>query len=147
MVGGLKYTVSSLAMRLELAKRTDLALRALQQLCAADARVAGTTLADELGTTHQYLPQIMAPVIRSRWVTSTPGPRGGYQLEVGLESITVLDLIETMEGATDTSTCVLSGETCDATDPCAMHAAWSQARDALLDELSSMTLRDASNEC
>ena len=134
-------------MRLELAKRTDLALRAMQALCTSEGRVAGTALADGLGTTHQYLPQIMSPLVRRRWVTSTRGPHGGYQLEVGLETITVLELIETMEGQTDTKTCVLSGETCDATDPCAMHAAWSQARDALLDELSSMTLATASNGC
>jgi Rrf2 family transcriptional regulator, iron-sulfur cluster assembly transcription factor len=134
-------------MRLELARRTDLALRALQKLCTSDARVAGTALAEDLATTHQYLPQIMSPLVRRRWVTSSRGPRGGYRLEVGLDTISVLELIETMEGPTDIDTCVLSGATCDASDPCAMHVAWSQARDALLLELSSMSLADASNEC
>ncbi len=134
-------------MRLELAKRTDLALRALHELCTSGGRVAGTELADALGTTHQYLPQIMSPLVRRRWATSSPGPRGGYQLEVGLDGISVLELIEVMEGPTDTDTCVLNGETCDASDPCAMHVAWSRARDALLLELSSISLADASGDC
>jgi Rrf2 family protein len=134
-------------MRLELAKRTDLALRAMQELCSCGDRLSGSELAETLETTHQYLPQIMSPLVRCRWVSSSRGPRGGYQLEVELNSITVLDLIETMEGPTDTHTCVLSGETCDTSDPCAMHGAWSQARDALLAQLSSMSLADARDVC
>jgi Rrf2 family protein len=134
-------------MRLELAQRTDLALRAMQTLCSSGERVPGSELAEKLNTTHQYLPQIMSPLVRRRWVSSSRGPRGGYQLEVGLATITVLDLIEAMEGPTDTHTCVLSGQTCDASDPCAMHGAWSQARDALLAQLSSMSLADAWEAC
>ena len=134
-------------MRLELSQRTDLALRAMQTLCSCGDRMPGSELAETLSTTHQYLPQVMSPLVRQRWVSSSRGPRGGYRLEVGLESISVLDLIETMEGPTDTHTCVLSGETCDASDPCAMHGAWSQARDALLHQLSSMSLADAWKAC
>ena len=130
-------------MRLELAKRTDLALRGLQALHTNGARLAGTELASVLETTHQYLPQIMSPLVRRRWVTSTRGPGGGYRLDVDLGDITVLELIEAMEGETDTATCVLSGETCDASDPCALHDAWSQARDALLAELDSTSVADA----
>ncbi|RLE22938.1 MAG: Rrf2 family transcriptional regulator [Actinobacteria bacterium] len=134
-------------MRLELNKRTDLALRAMQALCSYGDRLSGNDLAESLGTTHPYLPQIMSPLVRKRWVSSTSGPRGGYELVAQLGSVSVLELIETMEGATDTDTCVLSGEICDSTDPCALHGAWSQARDALLRELSSMSLADAWDAC
>ena len=134
-------------MRLELNKRTDLALRAMKTLCSCGSRLPGTDLADTLATSHQYLPQIMSPLVREHWVTSSPGPRGGYELSVQLDSISVLELIEVMEGATDTATCVLNGEICDASDPCALHGAWSQARDALIRELSSMSLADAWDAC
>lgn len=134
-------------MRLELSQRTDLALRALQTLFSRGDRVSGSDLAETLNTTHPYLPQVMSPLLRRRWVSSARGPRGGYRLEVGLESVSVLDLIETMEGPTDTDTCVLSGGTCDTSNPCAMHGAWSQARDALLHQLSSMSLADTSEFC
>lgn len=134
-------------MRLELNKRTDLALQSMQTLCACEDRMSGTDLAEALGTTHQYLPQVMSPLVRRRWVSSTPGPRGGYELVAQLGTISVLDLIETMEGPTDLDTCVLSGETCDSSDPCALHGPWSLARGALLRELSSMSLSDAWDSC
>ena len=65
------------AMRLKLNKSTDLALRAMRVLCAYGDRLAGTALARTLETSDYYLPQIMAPLVRRGWVTSTPGPNGG----------------------------------------------------------------------
>jgi len=130
-------------VRLDLNKRTDLALRAMEELCVKESRVGGPDLAEALETTRQYLPQIMNPLVKSRWVRSTPGPHGGYQLLVALEDISVLELIEVMEGPTFDNTCVLDGQVCPHEAPCALHGAWQQARDALTTELSSMTLADA----
>ena len=138
-------------MRLELTKKTDLALRAMQALCMCQTGNPGTMtggdLAETIETTRQYLPQIVAPLTRKRWVASTPGPGGGYRLIVDLSTVSILDLIEAVEGETDTETCVLSDEPCQASDPCALHGAWSRARDALLRELSSMSLADAWDAC
>ncbi len=130
-------------MRLDLHKRTDLALRAMEELCVKEARVAGPVLAEELETTRQYLPQIMNPLVKARWVRSTPGPHGGYELLVALEDISVLQLIEAMEGPTFDNTCVLNGEECPQDRLCALHGAWQRARDALTTELGHITLAEA----
>lgn len=130
-------------MRLELNKRTDLALRAMEELCVEETRVAGPALAESLSTTRQYLPQIMNPLVKARWVRSTPGPHGGYQLLVTLEEISVLELIEVMEGPTANGTCVLTGDECPGDRLCALHGAWQLARDALTRELGGMSLAEA----
>ncbi|MCP3994075.1 MAG: Rrf2 family transcriptional regulator [bacterium] len=130
-------------MRLDLHKRTDLALRAMRELCERESRVPGPKLAEALKTTRQYLPQILNPLVKARWIHSTPGPHGGYELLVTLEEISVLQLIEVMEGPTDNNTCVLNGEVCPQAELCALHGAWQHARDALLTELGQMTLADA----
>ncbi len=130
-------------MRLELNKRTDLALRAMEELCLRETRVGGPILADSLKTTRQYLPQILNPLVKAKWVQSTPGPHGGYELLKPLEKISVLELIEVMEGPTLDNTCVLNGEICPQNELCAMHGAWQHARDALTKELGGMTLADA----
>ncbi len=130
-------------MRLDLNKRTDLALRAMQELCLRETRVAGPDLAEALKTTRQYLPQILNPLVKARWVRSTPGPHGGYELLVMLEEISVLQLIEVMEGPTLNDTCVLNGEACPQDEPCAMHGAWQHAREALMKELNTLSLSEA----
>ncbi len=123
-------------MRLELTRRSDLALRALRSLHASARRVKSTTLAADVGTTPAFLPQVMGPLVRHGWVDSEPGPRGGYRLVTVVGDISVLDLIEAVEGVTDTGRCVLRGGVCPA-EPCALHDAWAQARAALLRELAA----------
>lgn len=130
-------------MRLEVNKRTDLALRAMEQLCVRETRIPGPELAEALNTTRQYLPQILNPLVKAKWIHSTPGPHGGYKLMVTLEGISVLQLVEAMEGPTNKNTCVLNGETCPQDERCALHGAWQQSRDALLRELDQMSLADA----
>lgn len=130
-------------MRLDLNKRTDLALQAMQELCVKEDRVAGPELAEAIQTTRQYLPQIMNPIVKAKWVTSTPGPHGGYRLQVPLEEISVVELIEAMEGPTNDGTCVLTGDICAEDGYCALHGAWLHARDVLLRELGQMSLAEA----
>ena len=129
-------------MRLDLNKRTDLALRAMQELCVRETRVAGPDLAEALKTTRQYLPQILNPLVKARWVRSTPGPHGGYELLVMLEEISLLQLIEVMEGPTINDLCVLNGEDCPRDEACALHGAWQYAREALMKELQQMNLAE-----
>jgi Rrf2 family protein len=115
----------------------------MEELCVKDSRVAGPDLAEALNTTRQYLPQILNPLVKARWVQSTPGPHGGYELLVALERISVLQLIEVMEGPTKDDTCVLNGNTCPQDELCALHGAWQLAREALTTELGNMSLAEA----
>ena len=85
----------------------------------------------------------MNPLVKARWVHSTPGPHGGYELLIPLEKISVLQLIEAMEGPTTSSVCVLSGDVCPQEQLCALHGAWQHARDAMIRELSGMSLAEA----
>ena len=98
-------------------------------------------LAEALGTTRQYLPQILNPLVKARWVVSTPGPHGGYELLVPLRDLG-LELVEVMEGQPRT-THASSMATSVPDQLCALHGAWQQAREALTTELSQMTLAAA----
>ena len=126
-------------MRLELSKRTDLALRLLAIL-NDDPGATGRTLAEQAGTTANYLPQLVKPLTEAGWVNGTSGPGGGYRISADLSDVSVLEVIEAMEGKTDETQCVLRGAPCPAPEPCALHDSWSRARDALLAELGSTSV-------
>ncbi len=115
-------------------KTTDLALKVLAHLNARPAN--GSDLAQSIGTTTNYLPQIIKPLVVKGWVAGTSGPGGGYQLTVDPKELSVLEVVEAMEGVTDEEKCVLRGVPCPAPEPCALHDSWVQARDALLAELA-----------
>lgn len=128
-------------MRLEMTKKSDLALKSLRCIGDADGElVAGKGLAEKLGITTHYLPQVLSPLVKAGWVSSTPGPRGGYRLLAPLDEISVLDVIEVIEGRIEDQGCVQRGIPCPENDLCALHAPWQKARDAMLEELASATV-------
>ena len=125
-------------MRLEISKQTDLAIRAMEALCGNDSTLmSGTLLAAAMSTSTHRVPQVMKPLLRKDWVVSVPGPHGGYRLAVGLAEISLLEVIEAVEGAIDEERCVLRGAPCPSPEPCALHVPWSRARQALLSELGN----------
>ncbi len=130
-------------MRLEVRRQSDLAVRALRALAETD-RVKGPRLAERIDTTTGFVSQVMTPLVRAGWVSSDPGPTGGYSLTVDLADVSVLAVIEAIEGPTETGLCVLADRPCDETGSCALHVPWQRARDGLLRELAAVSVADDS---
>ena len=127
-------------MRLELTRKSDLAVRSLLLLAANGERTKSSDLAEALGATPAFVPQVIAPLVDRRWVASDPGPAGGYSLVADLDQLTVLEVIEAVEGPTDSGRCALDGEPCAEKGTCVVHEAWLPARALLLDELAATTV-------
>ncbi len=123
-------------MRLEITRRTDLATRALLELAVAGQRTKAAELAERVGTTPGFLSQALTPTVAAGWVRSDPGPTGGYTLVTDLHQVSVLDVIEAVEGPTDVGRCVLEDRTCHDGGPCALHQPWSRARTLLTQQLA-----------
>jgi Rrf2 family protein len=98
-------------MKFVLQRKTDLALRALRELEGEESPLQSTQLAGLIGSTPNFLPQVMSSLVRSGWVVSSRGPTGGYLLVTSLAGLSVLQVIEAVEGPTITDTCVLRGGT------------------------------------
>ena len=127
-------------MRLEITRKTNLAIRVMASLAGAESRMSGKDLAARIGTSTTFLAQVVTPLARRGWITSQPGRTGGYELATNAGELSVLDVIEAVEGPTDTRSCVLREGDCSAADPCATHEAWSRARTALVTELAATPL-------
>ena len=133
-------------MRLELTKKTDLAFQALDLIAAsAGDRVSGAHLAEILDVSAQYLPHVMAPLTHAGWVSSVSGPHGGYVIAVDMHDISLMDLIEAVEGPLDESRCLHLGPIHGHGDNCALHTPWTRARNALVEELRATRLSDISS--
>lgn len=117
-------------VRLELTRKTDLAIRAMQALHDAQARIPGRQLASIIETTTPFIAQVVTPLIQAGWMDSRPGPTGGYGLVADPTKLTVLEVVETIEGPIANGKCVLVGGPCGE-DVCSVHEAWGEARDAL----------------
>ena len=126
-------------MRLNIMRKTEVALRALRLLESDGGMMNAAAMARDLESTSGYLPHVLAPLIRAGWVASEPGPNGGYRLTAALADWSLLDLIELFEGPTDDGSCVVQGGLCGES-PCAIHAAWAVGRTDLVQRFSSIPL-------
>ena len=117
-------------------RKTDLALRALRELESARTPMQAGDLAAVLKSSRQFIPQVLRPMVQAGWISSLPGPRGGYTLTTDLAARSLLEVIELIEGPTDDGRCVLGGP-CVSEIRCAAHDAWTEARNALLHRLQA----------
>jgi Rrf2 family iron-sulfur cluster assembly transcriptional regulator len=129
-------------MRLEVTRRADLATRALTALAGAGRRVKAKDLAEQLETTTGFVPQVLNPLIERGWVRSDPGPTGGYSSLVPVAELTVLDVIEAVDGPTDTGRCVVADRPCGRDETCVLHCAWEIARARLLEALAQTSVAE-----
>jgi Rrf2 family protein len=130
---------------LELTRRGDYAVRAA--LCLADAHgrsVSGHRIAAETAIPAAFLPQVMGDLVRAGIVHSRPGPHGGYLLATGPSTISLLAVIEAVEGNARRRTCVLRGTACGIDDPCRVHHAFFAAQEQMLQSLAGVSLMELS---
>lgn len=132
-------------MRLELGRRADYAIRASLDLAThhddGGLRKA-RAIADEMEIPGSYVPQILAELVRAHVVTSVAGRDGGYRLAAEPSAISLLSVVEAVDGEAVSTACVLRGGPCRWDDVCAVHVPWARAQYALLDSLAETTLAD-----
>jgi Rrf2 family protein len=129
-------------MRLELTRRADYAVRAMLVLAADPERLSATTIAARMAIPPRFLPHVMHDLVAAGLVAATAGRTGGYRPARDPASVTVLEVIEAIEGDSRRRTCVLRNAPCGLDGFCAIHHVFSAAQDALLDELGQATLAD-----
>ncbi len=129
-------------MKIELTKRGDYAVRAMLALAAAGeaAPLTGRQLAERTGVPPSFLPQVMAGLSRAGLVSGRVGRIGGYRLGRPASSISLLEIIETIEGDSRRTTCVLRNGPCSIDGRCAAHASFYAAQEALRASLQAATL-------
>lgn len=126
-------------MELRFSRRTYLAMRALRELSEERDQLSGVELAERIETTSPFLPQVLSPMIKAGWIESQTGPGGGYRLAVSLVDLSLLEVVETVEGPTETGECVLRDGPCPGTESCPVHEAWQSARSELRERLAAVS--------
>jgi len=133
-------------MRLELTKRADYAIRAVLALSRATdgERLSVRRIAADERVPERFLPQVMSDLVRAGLVEGTVGRSGGYQLAKPAAEISLLEVVEAVEGDSRRRVCVLRGGPCALAGVCDVHAIFAAAQDDVLDRLQTTTIAAAS---
>jgi Rrf2 family transcriptional regulator, iron-sulfur cluster assembly transcription factor len=128
-------------MRLDLTKRSDYAIRAMLLLAHhKGGLLSSRKIAQEMKIPPRFLPQIMGDLTHAGLVEAHPGRAGGYRLPEGAGDVSLLTVIEAVEGDPHRQVCVLRGVPCGSDGECAVHDIFFAAEGALLDRLGGNTL-------
>ncbi len=131
-------------MRLELTRRGDYAVRAMLSLAQPGAgRLTAAELARRTAIPASYVPQVMGDLVRAGYVANRLGRHGGYALGVDPDAVSLLAIVEAVEGDSRRRTCVLRGGSCGGAGVfCDVHAAFANAQEAATGRLASVSLAD-----
>lgn len=129
-------------MRLDLTKRADYAIRAVVALAAAapDERRSVRRVATEQRIPVRFLPQVMADLVAADLVEAVSGRTGGYRLARPADSISVLEVIEAVEGDSRRRACVLRGGPCQLNGVCDIHAVFAAAQEDTIRRLGGASI-------
>lgn len=128
-------------MKLVPTRRTDYAIRALVYLAAApERRRKAAEIASGMDIPKGFLHQVLQELQRAELVESMPGPTGGYALARSPEAISLLEVVETLEGPLDDGGCALRGGPCHWDAVCALHWVWASAREAFAEQMARATI-------
>lgn len=130
-------------MRLELTRRGDYAVRAALVLARdGTGQATAASLAAETAIPASYVPQVMGDLVRAGLVANRRGRHGGYRLARPPADISLLAVVEAVEGDGRRRTCVLRGGPCRREGACDVHEAFFTAQEALFAALAAVSLAD-----
>jgi len=125
---------------MQFTRATDYAARVLSYLANANGSVSqARSIAVATATPESFLSKILGQLSRAGLVRAHRGARGGFSLTADPQALTLLDVLEAIEGP-------LRLNVCDTPAPCAYGAncpierAWQQAEGALRDSLRSQKI-------
>ena len=124
-------------------KKTEYAIKALWELAKSYGNLTTSKeIAQRQAIPPKYLPQIIAALSQAGLLTSMRGYGGGLKLSRPAEEITLLNIIEAMQGKPRFFDCQLSDTDCIHQPGCQLKSVYNQTQDALVKVFATFRLSD-----
>jgi Rrf2 family protein len=129
-------------------RSTDYALRAMTYL--ATQPLDEVSMVNEIALNQSVPPKFLARLLqqlhKAGLVASQRGIKGGFRLARPSASITVLHVLEAVEGPIVISLCLTTPKACDQSERCPSMSVWERAQAAFLKVLGNTTIADLAQE-
>ncbi|MBC8333424.1 MAG: Rrf2 family transcriptional regulator [Anaerolineales bacterium] len=124
---------------MQITRQADYAVRAVYYLSTLGngKRAATSKIASEQHIPPSFLAKIVSQLSVAGLLHTSRGARGGVSLARGPEEISLLDVVEAIDGPIYLNECVGNNGVCSFEDSCLMRAVWCDAQKDLVDRLGS----------
>ena len=126
---------------MQITRQADYALRAVIFLSRLEEneRAATSLIAKDQKIPPSFLAKIISQLAVAGLIHTSRGARGGVSLAKPSYEISVLDVVEAIDGPIILNACTVSSSSCPLLDSCPLLEVWHDARTDLVDKLSSAT--------
>lgn len=106
-------------------READYAIRCVLYLSENEGQISMVEgIAREMHIPRSFLAKILQKLTRASLVKSFRGVKGGFQLAKHPSEITLLDVVEAVEGEVAMNKCALDRDLCDRSSECPIHPVW-----------------------
>jgi Rrf2 family protein len=112
------------------------------RLAVSDGLMSSREIAAATDVPERLLARVLVELVRAGLIEARLGRTGGYRLRRPSRALTLLELVEAIEGPSRSTRCVLRRRDCDPSHPCAIHPVWASAQSGLIGVLETTTLAD-----
>lgn len=104
------------------------------------------TVSDDLQIPTPFLGKILQSLARNKILASTKGPNGGFSLGQPAGDITLMDIVDVVDGNDIFDTCMVRTTKCSDEAPCGIHDSVTAIRKELKHFFTNQTIADLATE-
>jgi Rrf2 family protein len=113
---------------MQITRETDYAIRCVYYLAGKGEVTMVDEIARKMDTPKSFLSKILQKLVRAKIVKSYRGVKGGFRLARRPKEISLLDVIEAIQGPVAMNICALDEKKCRFSNSCAIHPVWVDVR-------------------
>jgi len=125
-------------------RNTDYAVRLMVNLARqyGQGPVSTRAAAGEEGVSYPLACKLMQKLHRSKLIDSSMGPKGGFNLGRAPSEITLLEVVEVIQGPISLNRCLLSSDACTRQTSCSVRAKLAGVQETIVNGLAGITFDD-----
>lgn len=113
---------------------------------SANENIELSKIAAEYDIPKHFLSKILQQLVKGKLLSSTKGPSGGYRLIRHPDEITLIEIVEIIDGTDVFYECGIGFKKCDDEDPCPFHDDYKTVRDKVKQLFETKTLGELSKD-
>lgn len=127
---------------MQITRASDYAVRVMIHLAGLppSSTVRQSELSKATEVSGHFLSKVLQQLVRARLIRSQRGSGGGYALAISATNVSLLDVVQAMEGPVRLNQCVEEGPSCSRKSWCPAHTVWAEAQSAVVTVLQAASM-------
>lgn len=132
----------------EISRKADYATRIMIELACEPPEifVSANYLSRKTSVPKPFLHKIVGELTSAQLIQTQSGPRGGVRLGQAAEDVSLLDVLEAVEGPICINTCLSRPQECPRDRTCPAHGVFGRLQSSIVSQLQSVSLFELAEE-